>query len=321
VVDCFCSILFPLAFTLVMLCVYSTAMIAIVAGLAFAVSRLLLNGEHFTFVSLGIFLVAFLVPLAAWGLDKAVGGRVRPGDPGERAIRGLSTAAYYVNAMPAYGTVLMTLFTNAKKGTRYPMMYALMAVLFGFVMVKDVFLGKGVVLAADHLYLPDDPGRFGVGAEYYESQRDPGAVYDRTPSIQADMVRDPYIKLFIPYTPVRHGEAFVDRCPQAPRLSRGGVRMNVDPPPQPAQVRAVLECWTRLQPVTLNGQPLRAEFRFYTHPQSGLRGIMAYIPTAGLPRGENLLTVGVSPRDSQDQRMSERVRGGAPEPHYIPFWL
>ncbi|HEY0015980.1 MAG TPA: hypothetical protein VGC13_06660 [Longimicrobium sp.] len=319
--DRFCSILFPLAFTLVMLCVYSTAMIAIVAALAFGVSRLLLNGEHFMRVSAVIFLLAFLLPLTAWALDKAIGGRVRPGDRGERVIRRLSLASYYVNAMPAYGTVFMTLFTNARKGARYPVMYALMAVLFGFFITKDVFLGRGVLLAADHLYLPDDPGKFGVGAEYYESQREPGAVYDRTPSIQSDIVRDPYIKLFIPYTPVRHGEAFVEGCPDAPRLSRGGLRMNVDEPPPAAQVRAVLECWTRLQPVTLNGRPLRPDFRFYTHPESGLRGIMAYIPAAGLPRGENLLTVGVSPRDLDDQRIRDRVRGTPQEPHYIPFWL
>ena len=60
------------------------------------------------------------------------------------------------------------------------------------------------------MYLPDAPGQFGVGASYYESQREPGAVYDRTPSIQSDVVRDPYIKLFIPYTPQRHGKAFAE---------------------------------------------------------------------------------------------------------------
>lgn len=320
--DRFCSILFPLAFTLVMLFAYSVVMLGVVTLLAFGVSRLLLDGRHFGVVCGVIFGIALLVPLTAWALDRTLGPRLKPGDTGEKVIRRLSLAAYYVNAMPAYGTVFMTLFSNAKKGARYPMMYALMAVLFGFFMVKDVFVSRGVVLTTEHLYLPDTPGEFGVRAAYYESQREPGDVYDRTPSIQSDVVRDPYIKLFIPYTPIRHGAAFAEQCPEVEPLSRAGVRMDVGEPPRAAQVQGVLDCWMRLQPVTLNGKPLRPDFRFYTHPGSGLRGILAYIPVAGLPRGENVITVGVSPRPESDEKIRERIRGSTPAPpHYIRFWL
>ncbi|MBW3571565.1 MAG: hypothetical protein KY467_10700, partial [Gemmatimonadetes bacterium] len=214
-----------------------------------------------------------------------------------------------------------TLFTNARKGARYPILYALMAVLFGFFMVKDVFVGRGVVLASDDVYLPDAPGEFGVRAAYYEDGREPG-VYDRTPSIQSDVVRDPYVKLFIPYTAERHGAAFAEDCPQVAPLSRGGVRMDMGGPPRAAQVQAVMECWMRLQPVTLNGAAVRPDFRFYTQPQSGLRGILAYIPVQGLPRGENVITVGQAPRPQSDERIRERIRGSAPTPpHYIRFWL
>jgi hypothetical protein len=320
--DRFCSILFPLAFTLVMIFAYSIVMLGVVMLMAFAISRLLLGGRYFGIICGVIFVTAMLIPLAAWALDRVYGERSMPGSRSETVIRRLSLMAYYVNAMPAYGTVLMTLFSNARKGTRYPMMYALMLVLFGFTMMKDVFISRGVVLATSHVYLPDEPGEFGVRPSYYESQREPGAVYDRTPSIQSDVVRDPYIKLFIPYTPIRHGAAFAEQCPQVQPLSRAGVRMDVADPPQAAQVRAVLDCWTRLQPVTLNGAPLRPGFRFYTQPGTGLRGIIAYIPVAGLPRGENVITVGLSPRPQSDERIREAVRGtNAAPPHYIRFWL
>jgi hypothetical protein len=319
--DRFCSILFPLAFTLVMLFAYSVVMLGLVTLLAFGISRLLLGGEHFGVVCVSIFAVAMLVPLAAWGLDRAIGQRLKPGDTGEKVIRRLSLAAYYINAMPAYGTVFMTLFSNVKKGARYPMMYALMAVLFGFFMMKDVFMSRGVVLTTENLYLPDTPGEFGVRPDYYENLREPG-VYDRTPSIQADVVRDPYVKLFIPYLPIRHGAAFAEQCPQVEQLSRAGVRMAVADPPRAAQVKAVLDCWMRLQPVTLNGKPVRPDFRFYTQPESGLRGVVAYIPVAGLPRGENVITVGVSPRPRSNARIREAIRGATPAPpHYIRFWL
>ncbi|HEX2206867.1 MAG TPA: hypothetical protein VHG93_04240 [Longimicrobium sp.] len=320
--DRFCSILFPLAFTLVMLFAYSVVMLGMVTLLAFGISRLAFGGEYFGRICVAIFAGALSIPLIAWALDRTIGKRVQPGGRAERLIRRMSVAAYYVNAMPAYGTVFMTLFSNARKGARYPLMYALMAVLFGFFMTKDLFVARGVLLTGNHEYLPDAPGEFGVGAEYYESQRIPGAVYDRTPSIQSDVVRDPYVKLFIPYIPTRHGEAFAERCQGVEPLSRGGVRMDVAGPPQAAQVKAVLDCWMQLQPVTLNGNAVRPDFRFYTQPESGLRGILAYIPVEGLPRGENVITVGNSPRNLADQQMRDRIRGGTPTPpHYIRFWL
>ncbi|HEX6039751.1 MAG TPA: hypothetical protein VFZ20_16995, partial [Longimicrobium sp.] len=215
-----------------------------------------------------------------------------------------------------------TLISNVRKSARYPVMYALILVLFGVFIVKDVFLAKGVLRSGDTLYLPDDEGRFGIAPGVYESQRETGEVYARMPSIQSDVIRDPYVKLFIPYAPVRHGEAFAEQCPGLKPLSRAGLRMDNADPPDSAAVRAVLDCWTRLQPVTLNGRPLRPEFRFYTHPDTGIRGILAYIPVEGLPRGENLLTVGLPPRSADAEAKRRRVMGAAaPEPYFIRFWL
>jgi hypothetical protein len=319
--DRFCSILFPLAFTLVMLFAYSVVALGMVAGVAFAASQLLLDGREFDRLFVGIFVAMFLVPMAAWALDRFIGARVRPGQPADRLIRRLSVAAYYVNAMPAYGTVFMTLFTNAGKRGRYPAMYALMVGLFSVFFINDVFLARGILLTGDHLYLPDSPGEFGVGAAYYEDKRHPDDVYDRIPSIQSDVVRDPYVKLFIPYAPQRHGEAFAEQCRDVRPLSRGGVRMDLGGPPEAARVRAVLDCWARLQPVTLNGRPIRPDFRFYTHPESGLRGILAYLPTGELPRGENVISVGQAPRSIADQKTRARVRRSPLVPHYIRFWL
>ena len=318
--DRFCSILFPLAFTVVALFIFSVVMLGLGTAFAFGVSRLFFDGRWFDRVLIGVFIAAFLVPSLTWAADRFFGARVEPGGQGHRMLRRASLAAYYVNAMPIYGTTFMTLFTNMRKGARYPAMYALLALLFGVFFVKDVFVGQGLVTTGDHQFLPDEPGAFGIRAAHYEDQRQPGEVYARVPSIQSDVVRDPYLKLFIPYAPVRHGEAFAEQCGGARPLSRGGPRMDVAPPPDPAAVRAVLECWSRLQPVALNGRTIRPEFRFYTHPRTGVRGILAYIPTAGLPQGANLLTVGMAPRSREDQAEHDR-RGAHPEePYYIRFW-
>lgn len=320
--DRFCSILFPLAFTVVMLFFFSIAMLGVGAALAFGISRLLFDGEHFDRVMFGIFATVAIIPMGTWAVDRMVGARVRRGGGGHRLLRRASVISYYANAMPIYGTTFMTLISNVRKGARYPAMYALMALLFGFFFVKDVFIGQGIVTSGDHLYLPDEPGAFGVGNAFYESQRHEDDVHDRLPSIQSDVIRDPYLKLFIPYAPLRHGAAFAEQCPGVRPLSRGGVRMDAGGPPDSAAVRAVLECWTRLQPVTLNGRPIRPQFRFYEHPDSGIRGILAYIPVEGLPRGENLLTVAVAPRTRADEAKRRNLVSGKPaEPYYIRFWL
>src|SRR5205085_8925932 len=54
---------------------------------------------------------------------------------------------------------------------------------------------------------------YGVDFRYYESQRPAGELYARIPSIQSDVIRDPYVKLFIPYSPTRHNEHVAARCP------------------------------------------------------------------------------------------------------------
>lgn len=320
--DRFCSILFPLAFTLVMLFFFSIGILGLAGALAFGISRLLWDGDHFTGVLIGIFAVAMVIPLFTWIADRTWGARVERGGAGHRMLRRASLASYYVNAMPIYGTTFLTLFSNMRKGSRYPAMYALLALLFAVFMVKDVFLARGVVRSGDEQFLPDEEGAFGIRPGFYESQRHPDDVHDRMPSIQSDVVSDPYLKLFIPYSPERHGEAFAERCPGLRPLSPGGVRMDAADPPDSAAVRAVLDCWTRLQPVALNGRTLRPEFRFYTHPHSGIRGILAYIPVAGLPRGENLLTVAVAPRAADAEATRRRLlTARPPEPYYIRFWL
>ena len=320
--DRFCSILFPLAFTVVMLFCFSVGMAAVGGGLAFGISRLLFGGEHLLRVLVAIGLAFALVPTLTWIADRRYGDRVEPGSRGHRLLQRGSLVSYYVNAMPIIGTTFMTLFTNVRKGVRYPVMYALMALPFGVFMVKDVYLGLGAVITGDYAYLPDDAGAFGVDAGLYEDQRPEGEVYARMPSIQSDVVdEDPYLRLFIPYAPLRHGDAFAQQCPGVRPLSEGGVRMDQSAPPDSAAVRAVLDCWTRLQPVVLDGRPIRPDFRFYTNPRTGIRGIMAHVPVQALSAGEHLLTVGYPPRSPRDaEAASARAAGRAPDQYYIRFW-
>ena len=67
--------------------------------------------------------------------------------------------------------------------------------------------------------------------------------------------------------------------------------------------------------VTVNGSPAPLRFRFATHPRTGVDGIVAYLPTAALPKAENILTVMPPPRRPGSTNQRQVV------PWVIPFWL
>ncbi|HEX7183062.1 MAG TPA: hypothetical protein VF756_14565 [Thermoanaerobaculia bacterium] len=139
---------------------------------------------------------------------------------------------------------------------------------------------------------------------YYEDQRPEGEVFRVAPSIQSDVIRDPYVKLFIPYFPERYDPVVESQCPE---VRRQGGEDSPEPPPQ-----ALLGCLTRILKVTLDGRPIPGlEFNFHNHPKTGVRGVLGYIPTAGLARGSHLLRVdGIPGREKEET-----------DPRAIRFWL
>ena len=79
----------------------------------------------------------------------------------------------------------------------------------------------------------------------YENQREDGESYPRTPSIQSDIIRDPYVKLFIPYSPARHNPAIAAACPALKPLQDRRIQLGADPPLADSLVVPVLECIAR----------------------------------------------------------------------------
>jgi len=65
-------------------------------------------------------------------------------------------------------------------------------------------------------------------------------IFRTLPSIQSDVIRDPYVKLFIPYYPRRHNPVVEKRCPGVRPLKEPGLRFE-DRDALAARVRAVIE--------------------------------------------------------------------------------
>lgn len=316
-VDRFCSTLFSFAFLIVFGFAYSILGGALVGGLAWGTSRLLLGGEHFDTV-LHVLLVLLVAPITVAGLvDKAFGERLE-GSRAGRALRRVVEVNYNVFLYGVYTPISLVLFSNVPKRAIYPA-FALSIALPLLLLLVGMLARVGALAGDGYRFLPDG-GDHGVDYAHYESQRPADEIHPREPTIQSDMIREPFVRLFVPYVPDRHNELIETHCPGVEPLHADGVRLvsaNA-PRPDPATVDAAVACMARLQPVSLNGRPV-AELRprLYRHPRHGLRGLVAYLPTAALPAGENVLEVAGLPLT---RRQRERGRP-EPAPHRIPFWM
>lgn len=310
--DRLASLVFAGGFTLALIFGFSMVMVAVASTVAYGIVGQFVGGvgaaiamEVLFFVLTGPLLIAMLV-------DRRYGDRLDPAGRAHRFVRGVARGAVKVTRYSLFQPLMLTLFTNLQGQKKLTAFFMIMA--FGGVVFagrERLFVGRG--LADGYAYLPDDAGRLGVDPRYYEDTWEEGAAPSEVPSIQSDMVRDPYVRLFIPYRPRRHNELVANGCgPRDP----AGPRRAAPSAPRPsteAADRAVLACLIALQPVALNGLPVTAPFRFYTHPGTGVRGIVAYIPVQSLPRGENVLSVGKLPL--LDPKAAPRP------PFSIPFWL
>ena len=311
--DNFCSVIFSFAFLLALFFAF-TILITGGFGLgAYGLARLFSGGRNtrqYFFLLCGLFTV---VPLLTNVIDRRWAARFAPGSWQVRALRGAARYSYHVSFLNVTGPVFLTLLTNIGRRKLTLIFYL-------------AFLGIIVYVAADRLASSDRlsvnsydyfgaSDTHGVNYRFYESQRGDEEILPRTPSIQSDVIRDPYVKLFIPYSPARHNELLPQTCPHLRILQERGLQLGADPAVADSLAVPVLECLAKVHAVTINGAPLRdPDFRFYEHPRTGIKGVIAYIPADSLPRGRNVITVKPAPRTGED---APRV---PPRPYVIPFW-
>ena len=309
--DNFCSVIFSFAFLLVLLFAFTIVISGAFGLMAYGLAHLFEGGRntrHY-FLALGVVFVA--VPLATSVVDRRWGARLAPEGRASRVVALAARYGYRISFLNVTGPVFLTLLTNL--GRRRVMLIFYAALLGTLVVVSAQRLAASDRLSINSYDFFGASEDHGVNYRFYENQRG-DAILPRTPSIQSDVIRDPYVKLFIPYSPARHNAALVQRCPRLHVLQQRGIQLGADAPVPDSLAVPVLNCLTTLHEVALNGAPLRdPDFRFYEHPGTGMKGIIAYIPVDTLPRGRNVITVKPVPRPDD-------TRGTPPRPYVIPFW-
>jgi hypothetical protein len=315
--DNVCSMIFSFSFMVLFIFVLSMLWAGVLGLAAFLISRLLFHGERLGDIFQALMLILLLPIVIVGPLDKALGAKLNPTGRGARSLRAISAFYYRALFMDLYAPIMMILFNNVRKKTIRLLFAAALAGVLGFFFL-NVMNRAGLLSFNSDIYMPGKPIADEVNPSYYEDQRTEGEVFRTLPSIQSDVIRDPYIKLFIPYYPRRHNPALAQRCTNVKPLREEGLRFegpNATAPPNDA-TRKVLQCLAGIHRVSLDGTPVAGgQFQFATHPTTGVRGIVAYIPTAGLSPGSHLLRVEALPRPQP--RKGER----APDPYLIRFWV
>jgi hypothetical protein len=253
----------------------------------------------------------------AWGRSGLLG----------RPLLGVYRVYYWAFLMPFWGPISLTYLTRFSQRTLGILSFFLglaLPLVVGTVMLS----GIGVWGYDSYVYFPSYTEGGAVQPRHYDALRDPSSM---APFIQNDMVEDPYVRLVVPFSVDDDNDGMAEVCPDLEPVRSPGIFLNRTRPrgvDQPAEAD-ILECLGRLYDVELNGSKLQdLEWSLFSSSTTGMRGVVTYLPTDGLPRGRNELVV----RRTRDQ--PETARSGTregisaeadqeedpPQPYHIPFW-
>lgn len=113
---------------------------------------------------------------------------------------------------------------------------------------------------------------------HYASLRDPANTNLLLPFLPDPFIKDGTLRLFIPYQPARHTPMMRHACPQALRK-------------EAARRGDGLLCLAKLHAVSIDGQPLQADWLGGRDPGTGQRGIWAMIDVSTQAKGRHELVV------------------------------
>ena len=149
-------------------------------------------------------------------------------------------------------------------------------------------------------------------ANHYLDRLPEGDVL-RTPVIPSEVVRTPYLRLFVPYVPYWH-DPLLERCLGDREDRRDAARDDNDADwrLKAADNAAVLACVAEALPVTLNGQAVTVPWFFAEDRRHDHRGFVVMVDVRALAPGRHALTV---------KQPEEAIYEGEPDvPWQIPFW-
>ncbi len=315
--DNFCSIVFSVGLVIVFVFIFSTMLVATGSGLAYGLALVFTNGENMRYYLYALMFVFLAIPVGATIVDRSRGDKYPPGTRGHRILRAMMRIAFGINLTGVTGPMMWTLATNL--GRRKSMAFLYVA-LMGLILVATADrLAQSDRLSINSYDYFGASRTYAVNNRFYESQRVPGKSYARVPSIQSDIIKDPYVKLFIPYSPRRDNPAIAAACPTLKPIAERGLQIGADVTLPDSITVPVLTCIAQMHAVSLDDVPRPdIAFSFYEQPTTGIKGVIAYIAVDSLSRGRHV--IGLLQTPPTPLPADSVARESWKRPTLIPFW-
>ncbi|MEM7415231.1 MAG: hypothetical protein AAF389_07030 [Gemmatimonadota bacterium] len=311
--DNFGSMIFSIAFLIIIMFVFSIGFGAIFGSLSWAISRWLLPGVSAASILVVMAMVAGTLPGLAIGTEKVLGERLKPDSRLGRLVLGTIAFYYRSSGGALYLPIQFTLFSRIPKSIVWPATVLLFAGLITTLGFTEVSNATGARYSADGR-LPDRPGSRAVVSNHFADTRSPSAVY---PFIQSDIIEGPYVRLTIPLSAAVYPDRLSAACPDLGQLGETGfVGADVtSAPPTPTEEASLLDCLGQIWSVALDGRSLAPEWDLAWTHQQGPSAIVAYLPTAELSPGAHVIEIVRAPHpdDVEDAEGAPDAEDADPE--------
>jgi hypothetical protein len=194
----------------------------------------------------------------------------------------------------------LTYSSNVSRWRLYTVMAVVFLIVFSgvfwvFVKVLDDLKGRGPMTT--QTYYARGMDEHSLVAARYENLRAENEPVS-TVSIPSDVVEGPMLRVFVSYP--KYLDASLSHFCTTPEL----------PAEMPKSIRIHqadslhLQCMDQFFRLSVNDSLYRNPgWLFYRHPQTGTRGLMAYIPTTGFLPGKNVLRVRIPAPEKPDSLM------------------
>lgn len=321
-----CSGIFSFSFSIVLVILMSAAGGGVLFGIGLALQTLVFSEAEFQTVFYAVLGAVFGPFLALMTLDKLFAERNLSPRLESLLRRGLD---FYTRIFGSklVNAIQLTFFSNVKRRYVYPIFYVIFFGSLMLTLVRVTFdLGVLEVSGFDHFPSVRDDA-VAQAAFYRDQARTDDARSAQRPSIQSDIVEEPYVKLFLPHTP-RHDDVLAEVCPDLePLRSESVVRLVPrDADYEPQLLEETRRCLAAIWTVRLDDETLTdLDFEFHVRPSFQVRGLLTYLPTRALEPGRHVLRLerrrASSGREKDDNAGKDETGKEDTSVYEIPFWI
>jgi hypothetical protein len=246
-------------------------------------------------------LVALCILIVPYGLiqliDRRVGARLPADSAAGRLLRGILRLYAHLGFGLQRNLGMAVLTSNLGRFRLTGLTLAVMLLALGSVMEGYDAMRHPDQVGSFALFPSDAPEA--IDSAHYDDMRNP-ARDAPVPYLPSMLAKEPYLRVVVPYAPVRDEPAMRRACPTLEHLT-GVVRAT-----------QALACLGRLHALSLDGMPVATAYEVGNDPRTDRPALVAMLDIRALPAGRHVLTVA--------QPLDPEVRTPEPAVARIPFW-